>query len=72
MPCVLTFIILQMWSIGRCGLSAFIKAHKCVSRYRAVEVLEMLAAAQFILKITGRTRNVFGAIQYGSKLGLPR
>jgi hypothetical protein len=30
----------------------------------------MLAAAQFILKITGRTSEVFNAIQYGSKFGL--
>jgi hypothetical protein len=30
----------------------------------------MLAAAQFVLKITGRTGKVFNAIQYGSKLGL--
>lgn len=70
MPCVLTFIIRQMWSIGRCGLSVFIKAYKCVSRYLAVSVLEMLAAAQFILKITGRTSKVFTAVQCGSKLGL--
>jgi hypothetical protein len=30
----------------------------------------MLAAAQFILKIKGRTNKVFNAIQYGSKLGI--